>query len=153
MINRVVLVGRLTRDPDLRYTPSGIAVANFTVACNRPFKNEQGESEADFINCVTWRKQAENLAHYMKKGSMIGVDGRIQTRTYDNSEGKRVWVTEVLAESIQFLEYKKDSESDRVTVRQEQQQKSETEKKYENDFEIEQIEAEPVDISDDELPF
>ena len=71
MINRVVLVGRLTRDPDLRYTPSGIAVANFTVACNRPFKNEQGESEADFINCVTWRKTAENLAQYMKKGSML----------------------------------------------------------------------------------
>src|SRR5690606_37455282 len=145
MLNRVVLVGRLTRDPELRYTPNGVAVANFTVAVNRPFRNQQGEQEADFINCVTWRKQAENLANYMRKGSLIGVDGRIQTRSYENQEGRRVWVTEVLAESIQFLEYKKDNknESARVTVRQEQQQKSETEKKYENDFEIEQIEAEP----------
>src|SRR5699024_2711623 len=75
-----------------------------TVAVNRPFKNQKGENEADFINCVTWRKQAENLANYMKKGSQIGVDGRIQTRTYDNQEGKRVFVTEVLAENIQFLE-------------------------------------------------
>jgi len=104
MLNRVVLVGRLTRDPDLRYTPSGVAVANFTVAANRPFKNQQGEQEADFINCVTWRKQAENLANYMRKGSLIGVDGRIQTRSYEGQDGKMVYVTEVLAESIQFLE-------------------------------------------------
>src|SRR5690606_27033556 len=154
-MNRTILVGMLTKDPELRYTPNGVAVANFTVAVNRPFKNQAGEQEADFINCVAWRKQAENLANYMCKGSLIGVDGRIQTRSYENQEGKRVWVTEVLAESIQFLEYKKDNEneSERVTVRQEQQQKSETEKKYENDFEIEQIEAEHVDISDEELPF
>src|SRR5690606_9331502 len=147
MLNRVVLVGRLTRDPELRYTPNGVAVANFTVAVNRPFKNQQGEQEADFINCVTWRKQAENLANDMCKGHLIGVDGRIQTRSYENQEGKRVWVTEVLAESIQFLEYKKETEP------QEQKSEPETEKKYENDFEIEQIEAEPMDVSDDELPF
>src|SRR5699024_5038751 len=103
-LNRVVLVGRLTRDPDLRYTASGIAVANFTVAANRPFRNQQGEQEADFINCVVWRKTAENLANYMKKGSMIGVDGRIQTRSYEGQDGKMVYVTEVLAENIQFLE-------------------------------------------------
>ena len=149
MLNRAVIVGRLTKDPELRYTPNGVAVANFTVAVNRPFRNQQGEQEADFINCVTWRKQAENLANYMRKGSLIGVDGRIQTRSCENQEGRRVWVTEVLAESIQFLEYKEDSENDRVTVQQ--QQKSE--RSHENDFEIEQIEAEPVDISDDELPF
>src|SRR5699024_10491529 len=104
MLNRVVMVGRLTRDPDLRYTPNGIAVANFNVAANRPYKNQQGEQEADFINCVIWRKPAENLATYMKKGSLIGVDGRIQTRSYENQEGKMVFVTEVLAESVQFLE-------------------------------------------------
>src|SRR5690625_2851849 len=104
MLNRVVLVGRLTRDPELRYTPNGAAVSNFTIAVNRPFKNQQGETEADFINGVVWRKQAENLANYMKKGSQIGVDGRIQTRSYENQEGKTVYVTEVLAESIQFLE-------------------------------------------------
>ena len=140
---------RSSQPLELRYTPNGVAVANFTVAVNRPFRNQQGEQEADFINCVTWRKQAENLANYMRKGSLIGVDGRIQTRSCENQEGRRVWVTEVLAESIQFLEYKEDSENDRVTVQQ--QQKSE--RSHENDFEIEQIEAEPVDISDDELPF
>src|SRR5690625_4628537 len=109
MINRVVLVWRLTKDPELKYTANGVAVANFTVATNRPFKNQQGENEADFINCVTWKKQAENLTTYMKKGNLIGVDGRIQTRSYENQEGKTVFVTEVLAESIQFLESRNSS--------------------------------------------
>lgn len=109
MLNRVVLVGRLTRDPDLRYTPNGVAVANFNIAVNRPFSNQQGEREADFINCVAWRRQAENLANYMKKGSMIGVDGRIQTRNFEGQDGKRVYITEVMAESIQFLETKGSS--------------------------------------------
>ncbi len=110
MLNRVVLVGRLTKDPDLRYTPNGVAVANFTVAVNRPFSNQQGNREADFINCVIWRRQAENLANYMKKGSMIGVDGRIQTRSFDGQDGKRVFITEVVAESVQFLESKGSSQ-------------------------------------------
>src|SRR5690625_3472669 len=110
MLNRVVIVGRLTRDPDLRYTSTGVAVANFTVAANRPFKNQQGEQEADFINCVTWRKQAENLTTYMKKGNLIGVDGRVQTRSYENQEGKMVYVTEILAENIQFLESRGSSQ-------------------------------------------
>ncbi len=109
-MNRVVLAGRLTRDPELRYTPNGIPVANFTVAINRPYRNQQGEQEADFINCVTWRKQAENLANYMRKGSLIGVDGRIQTRSYENQEGRRVFVTEVLAEQITFLESKSQAQ-------------------------------------------
>ncbi|GIN13119.1 single-stranded DNA-binding protein 1 [Shouchella clausii] len=104
MLNRVVLVGRLTRDPELRFTPNGVAVANFTLAVNRPFSNQQGEREADFINCVVWRKPAENVANFLKKGSLAGVDGRVQTRSYDNNEGRRVFVTEVVAESVQFLE-------------------------------------------------
>ncbi|WP_395761061.1 single-stranded DNA-binding protein [Bacillus sp. 3G2] len=104
MMNRVILVGRLTKDPDLRYTPNGVAVATFTLAVNRAFANQQGEREADFINCVIWRKQAENVANYLKKGSLAGVDGRLQTRNYDGQDGKRVYVTEVLAESVQFLE-------------------------------------------------
>ncbi|WP_088104593.1 single-stranded DNA-binding protein [Halalkalibacter urbisdiaboli] len=104
MLNRVVLVGRLTRDPELRYTPNGVAVANFTLAVNRAFSNQQGEREADFINCIVWRKPAENVANYLKKGSLAGVDGRIQTRSYDNNEGRRVFVTEVVADSVQFLE-------------------------------------------------
>jgi len=104
LLNRVVLVGRLTRDPELRFTPNGVAVANFTLAVNRPFSNQQGEREADFINCVVWRKPAENVANFLKKGSLAGVDGRVQTRSYDNNEGKRVFVTEIVAESVQFLE-------------------------------------------------
>src|SRR5699024_1559851 len=108
MLNRVVIAGRLTKDPELRYTPNGVAVSNFTVATNRPFKNQQGDQEADFINCVAWRKPAENLAQYMSKGSLIGVDGRIQTRSYEGENGKRVYVTEVLAENVQFLEPSKN---------------------------------------------
>ena len=104
MMNRVVLVGRLTKDPDLRYTPNGVPVATFTLAVNRAFSNQQGEREADFINCVIWRKPAENVANYLKKGSLAGVDGRIQTRHYEGQDGKRVYVTEVQAESVQFLE-------------------------------------------------
>ncbi|HBM3452047.1 TPA: single-stranded DNA-binding protein [Listeria innocua] len=104
MLNRVVLVGRLTKDPELRYTPAGVAVATFTLAVNRTFTNQQGEREADFINCVVWRKPAENVANFLKKGSMAGVDGRVQTRNYEGNDGKRVYVTEIVAESVQFLE-------------------------------------------------
>lgn len=104
MINNTVLVGRLTKDVDLRYTPSNVAVATFTLAVNRTFKNENGEREADFINCVMWRQQAENLASWAKKGALIGVTGRIQTRSYDNQQGQRVYVTEVVAEQFQLLE-------------------------------------------------
>jgi single-strand DNA-binding protein len=106
MMNRVVLVGRLTKDPELRYTPNGVPVASFTLAVNRTFTNQQGEREADFINCVVWRKPAENVANFLKKGSLAGVDGRIQTRSFEGQDGKRVYVTEVLAESVQFLEPK-----------------------------------------------
>lgn len=104
MLNRAVLVGRLTKDPELRLTPSGVQVANFTLAVNRTFTNQNGEREADFINIVVWRKQAENVAKYLKKGSLAGVDGRIQTRSYDGQDGKRVYVTEIVADSVQFLE-------------------------------------------------
>lgn len=110
MINRVVLVGRLTRDPDLRYTPNGNAVVNFTLAVNRTFKNSNGEQEADFINCQAWRTTAENVAQYLRKGSLAGIDGRIQTRSYENDEGRRVYVTEVVADSVQFLEPKKQDQ-------------------------------------------
>lgn len=103
MINRTVIVGRLVADPELRYTPNGIASCKFRVAVNRPFKNE-GEQQADFISCVAWRKQAENLANFMKKGSLIGLEGRIQTGSYEGQDGKRVYTTDVVADSIQFLE-------------------------------------------------
>ncbi|HIH7931846.1 TPA: single-stranded DNA-binding protein [Streptococcus suis] len=104
MINNVVLVGRMTRDAELRYTPSNQAVATFTLAVNRNFKNQDREREADFVNCVIWRQQAENLANWAKKGALIGITGRIQTRSYDNQQGQRVYVTEVVAESFQLLE-------------------------------------------------
>lgn len=109
MINNTVLVGRLTRDPDLRYTSNGIAAASFTLAVNRNFTNTSGEREADFINCVIWRKAAENLANYARKGILIGITGRIQTRNYENQQGQRVYVTEVVADNFQLLEKRQDN--------------------------------------------
>ena len=111
MINRTVLVGRLTRDPELRYTGSGAAVATFTVAVNRTFTNSQGEREADFINCVMWRKAAENFCNFTRKGSLVGIDGRIQTRSYENQQGTRVYVTEVVAENFSLLESKNSNQN------------------------------------------
>lgn len=140
-MNRTILVGRLTRDPDLRYTPNGVAVANFTIAVNRPFKSKDGEQDADFINCVVWRKLAENLENYMKKGSQIGVDGRLQSRSYDDKDGKKVYVTEIVADSVQFLEPKSNNQSG-----DSQQQPQSNQDPFEN-------EAEPVSIPGDDLPF
>lgn len=105
MLNRVILVGRLTRDPDLRYTTNGgVAVVRFTVAVNRKFTNQQGEREADFINIVAWRNLAENCGNYLKKGSLVAIEGRIQTRSYENQEGRTVYVTEVIADDVRFLD-------------------------------------------------
>lgn len=104
MINNVTLVGRLTRDPELRYTGQNTAVATFSIAVNRRFKNAAGEREADFINCVIWRQPAENLANWAKKGALIGVVGSIQTRNYENAQGQRVYVTEVVVDNFQMLE-------------------------------------------------
>lgn len=105
MLNRVILIGRLTKDPELRYTPAGVAVTQFTLAVDRPFTNSQSkEREADFINIVTWRQLAETCANYLRKGRLTAVEGRIQVRNYDNSEGKRVYVTEVIADNVRFLE-------------------------------------------------
>lgn len=102
MLNRALLVGRLTRDPELRRTGSGKAVTSFNLAVERNFKSD--EQEADFINCVCWGKIAENTERYCSKGSMVSVDGRIQTRNYDNSQGQKVYVTEVVADSVQFIQ-------------------------------------------------
>lgn len=109
MINRTILVGRLTKDPQLTYTPSGVAVARFTLAVNRNFNSAQGEKEADFINCTVWRKPAENTANFLKKGSLAGVEGRIQTGSYEGTDGKRVYTTEVVCDSVQFLEPRNSS--------------------------------------------
>lgn len=110
MINNVVLVGRLTKDVDLRYTSSGTAVGTFSLAVNRQFTNQAGEREADFITCVIWRKAAENFANFTRKGSLVGIEGRIQTRNYENQQGQRVYVTEVVADNFTLLESKNATE-------------------------------------------
>ena len=102
-MNKVILIGRLTRDPELRYTSSNVATATFSIAVDRTFTNQNGDREADFINIVVWRKQAENCKNYLTKGSQVAIDGRIQTRNYDDKDGKKVYVTEVVADNVQFL--------------------------------------------------
>lgn len=102
-MNKVILIGRLTRDPEMRTTPSGVATTSFTIAVQRNYANAQGDREADFINCVAWRKQAENIAKYCIKGSQVAVDGRIQTRNYDAQDGTKRYVTEVIADNVTFL--------------------------------------------------
>lgn len=106
MINRVILVGRLTRDPELKYTTGGIANLRFSLAVNRNFKDDKGNQQADFINCVAWRGQAENMAKFLKKGALIGVEGRIETGSYDD-HGMTRYTTQILANAITFLETKK----------------------------------------------
>ena len=138
MINNVVLVGRLTRDPELRYTPSNVAVATFSLAVNRNFKNQAGDREADFISCIMWRQQAENFANWCKKGNLVGITGRIQTRSYENQQGQRVYVTEVVAESFQTLE-KKDNSANQSSM--------------ENQMPPSFGTSDPMDISDDDFPF
>lgn len=140
-MNRTILVGRLTKDPELRFTPNGVAVANFTLAVNQPFKSQDGEQKADFINIVVWRKPAENVANFLKKGSLAGVDGRIQTRNFEGQDGKRVYITEVVAESVQFLEPKGNNQSSKQSNNQESFKDP-----FEND-------GTPIDIKDNDLPF
>jgi single-strand DNA-binding protein len=102
-MNKVVLIGRLTRDPELRYTGNNTPVATFSLAVNRNFSNQQGEREADFINIVVWRKQAENVKNYLTQGSQVAIEGRIQTRTYDDQNGQRRYITEVVADNVEFV--------------------------------------------------
>lgn len=150
-MNRVVLVGRLTKDPELRYTANGVAVGSFTLAVNRTFTNQQGEREADFINCVVWKKAAENVANFLKKGSLAGVDGRVQTRNYEGQDGKRVFVVEVVAESVQFLDTRSnnDQSADRRNQNQSNQQNNNQRRYVEDSF----APGGQIDISDDDLPF
>lgn len=110
MINRVVLIGRLTKDIELRYTQNGTAVGSFSLAVNRQFTNSAGEREADFINAIIWRKSAENLANFTHKGSLIGIEGRLQTRNYENQQGTRVYVTEVIVDNFSLLESRGDND-------------------------------------------
>lgn len=134
-MNKVVLIGRLTKDVELRYTQSGTAVGSFSLAVNRQFTNASGEREADFINCVVWKKAAETLANYTGKGSLVAVEGRIQTRNYENNQGNRVYVTEIVVENFSFLDKKSDQNQN--------QGGSDPFSKSGN----------PLDISDDDIPF
>ncbi|HCD4747579.1 TPA: single-stranded DNA-binding protein [Staphylococcus aureus] len=167
MLNRVVLVGRLTKDPEYRTTPSGVSVATFTLAVNRTFTNAQGEREADFINCVVFRRQADNVNNYLSKGSLAGVDGRLQSRNYENQEGRRVFVTEVVCDSVQFLEPKNGQQNGGQRQQNEFQdygqgfggQQSGQNNSYNNSSNTKQSDNPfanangPIDISDDDLPF
>ena len=162
MINRTVLVGRLTRDPELRYTANGAAVTQFTVAVNRQFTNSNGEREADFINCVIWRKAAENFANFTNKGSLVGIDGRIQTRNYENQQGQRVYVTEVVVENFSLLESRSESNSKDNVQKETNNTNGYSEKRadnvqnsngYQKKSDPFADNSKPVDISDDDLPF
>lgn len=158
MINRVVLVGRLTRDPELRYTQGGAAVASFTVAVNRTFTNSQGEREADFINCTIWRKAAENFANFTKKGSLVGIEGRIQTSSYENRQGQRVYRTDVNVDNFSKLERDKDSsEAPHNNSNQSNQSQYGNNNKQSNNNSSNNddpfADGKQIDISDDSLPF
>lgn len=151
MINRVILVGRLTKDPEFKTTQSGVSVATFTLAVNRTFTNAQGEREADFINCVTFRKQAENVNNYLSKGSLAGVDGRLQSRSYENQEGRRIFVTEVVCDSVQFLEPKGNSNQN-VSQGQQRGTNNQQSGNTATDNPFSNANG-SVDITDDDLPF
>lgn len=146
MINNVILVGRVTRDVELKYTPQNLAVATFSLAVNRQFKNANGERQADFINCVIWRQQAENLANWAKQGSLIGITGRIQTRNYENQQGQRVYVTEVVADNFQMLESRNQEEK---PIQSKSGAGGTQDMSHPNPFES----GKEMNIDDDNLPF
>lgn len=163
-------MGRLTKDPELRYTPNGVAVCRFTLAVNRTFSNQSGEREADFINILVWRKPAENSANYLKKGSLAGIEGRIQTGSYEGQDGKRVYTTEVVADSVQFLEprsIRNESNSEVGNSHQPEQQKPQNHQnsyrgrddgqhRPENNTAINDdpfANNGPIEVTDDDLPF
>src|SRR5699024_10323335 len=152
-LNRWDLVGTFTRDHEHRYTGSGVTVANRNIACNRPFKNQNGENEADFINFVVWKKAAENLANYMKKGSQIGIDGRIQTRSYEDKNGNMKHVTEVVAESIQFLESKGSQQQGNNANQYNNPNQQQNTQQQSNFNQTMQGSGEQINISDSDLPF
>ena len=111
MLNRVILIGHLTRDPELRYTPDGTPVAKFTLAVNRPYKDKQGNNLADFVNIVAWRKLGELCAQYLSKGQLAAVEGRLEIRNYEDKHGIRHWITEVIADNVRFLESAKKNDT------------------------------------------
>ena len=158
-MNKVILIGRLTRDPELRYTSSNVATCTFSLAVDRNFTNQNGDREADFINIVVWRKQAENCKNYLTKGSQVAIEGRIQTRNYDDKDGKKVYVTEVVADNVQFLGGKGSNNGGSTPAFEDQT----TPYDFAQDAETQtttDVSSDPfadfgssIEISDDELPF
>ncbi len=160
MINRVILVGRLTKEIALRKTANGTSVASFTVACNRRFSGQNQEQSADFINCVAWRQTADFLNQYAVKGSLVGVEGRIQTRNYEDQTGKRVYVTEIVCDSVQLLESRQSSQNRSVAMPSETGYQADpfmndsNQSSYTNDISFDDFDTGPtLDISSDDLPF
>lgn len=168
-MNTVQLVGRLTRDVELKFTASGTATGSFNLAVNRNFTNQQGEREADFINCVIWRKAAENLANWTRKGSLIAIDGRLQTRSYENRNGQKVYVTEVVVNNFDLLE-SKETTNNRAAQQYSQQQQGQGQAQSYNQGNYNtqgqnsmqasfgsdasfMNEGHPIDVSEDDLPF
>lgn len=167
-MNKAILIGRLTRDPELRYTSSNRAVCQFTVAIDRPFTNQaSGQREADFINVVAWDKTGENVGKYMTKGRLIAVEGRIQTRNYENNEGRRVYVTEVIANNVQFLESRNAQNTNNNSINSmpeppmektpydfaKDNEKNETEQTIDTENDPFASFGEQIEISDNDLPF
>ena len=146
MINRTILVGRITRDPELRKTSTGLSTVGFTLACNRRFSSQENGQDADFINCVAWRQSAEFMANYIRKGYLLGVEGRIQTRSYKDQSDRTVYVTEVVCESVQNLEPKRDTQETKVETQTNTQAVKES-TPY-GDFV-----SDTIDIGNEELPF
>ena len=161
MLNSVSLTGRLTRDVDLRYTQSGTAAGSFTLAVDRKFKSKNGERETDFVNCQIWRKSAENFANFTKKGSLVGVEGRIQTRTYDNAQGQKIFVTEVIVDNFALLESRQASQNSPKSQQTANASAAATTNASQTTPNASQANAtdpfanngQPLDISDDDLPF
>ncbi len=166
-MNKVFLIGRLTRNPELRYTGSNTAVASFSIAVNRPFTGQNGERQADFINVVVWRRQAENVKNYLSQGSQVAIEGRLQSRSYDGPDGKRHYVTEVIADNVEFIGAKRnpDGNQETQTTSAPAQNDASAEMPVFSDFPQEEptttdVSGNPfadfgssIEISDDELPF
>lgn len=154
MINRVVLTGRLTKDPELRTTQSGLSVAAFNLAVDRQYTNSKGERDTDFISCVIWRKAAENFCNFTSKGSLVGIDGRIQTRNYQDNDGKKVYVTEIVVDNFALLESKKDRKNNNAGNKNNgNYDKGNNGANYDNSQDPFNGSGDTIDISDDDLPF
>lgn len=161
-MNKAILVGRITKDPELKRTNSDIPFVQFTIAINRRYQNRDGERQADFINCVAWRQTAELLARYIRKGSQIGVEGSIQTRTYDDPNGVRHYITEVVCDSIHFLDTKRSEDQGGFGYSQPQYEQPSYQTNYQykerpNNQNREQenpfADIDDFNISSDDLPF